>query len=65
MQHNLRPAFKAFNSSQSPISPIDTRTPIMQNLAPPRPPKTMNVKRVTLTSKKNWWMGAQCYLYFP
>ena len=50
-------------SGQASSSTVDIRTPAMQNLLPPQP-AGMNVKRVTLTSKKNWWLGVyriSCY----
>lgn len=58
MQKDNRPAFaRGFSSAQAPMdTSSDSKTPTVQ--APlPRPPKSMHVKRVTLTSKKNWWMG--------
>ncbi|KAF8971118.1 kinase-like domain-containing protein [Flammula alnicola] len=56
MQQNHRPAFtRGFSNLQAPDTPTEPRTPTVQP-AVPRPPKAMHVKRVTLTSKKNWWM---------
>ncbi|KAF5322059.1 hypothetical protein D9619_001328 [Psilocybe cf. subviscida] len=57
MQTDGRPAFtRGFSSAQAPMdTSSDMKTPTV--LSPlPRPPKAMHVKRVTLTSKKNWWM---------
>ncbi|KJA20048.1 hypothetical protein HYPSUDRAFT_836395 [Hypholoma sublateritium FD-334 SS-4] len=53
-----RPAFsRGFTSLQAPETPTEPRTPVAQTPVPlPRPPISMHVKRVTLTSKKNWWM---------
>ncbi|KAK0225574.1 kinase-like domain-containing protein [Armillaria fumosa] len=45
MQQNLRPTMKRA------LSISDTLQPRLLG-----PPSTMHVKRVTLTSKKNWWM---------
>ncbi|KAF9482235.1 kinase-like protein [Pholiota conissans] len=56
MQQNHRPPFtRGFSSLQVPDTPTEPRTPTVQSPLP-RPPKSMHVKRVTLTSKKNWWM---------
>jgi hypothetical protein len=58
MHENVRPAFtRAFNSFHTPETPTESITPTLQTPAL-RQPKAMHVKRVTLTSKKNWWMGA-------
>jgi len=58
MHENVRPAFtRGFSSLHIPETPTEPITPPLQTPAP-RPPKAMHVKRVTLTSKKNWWMGA-------
>ncbi|KAF8160644.1 kinase-like domain-containing protein [Crassisporium funariophilum] len=58
MQQNHRPAFsRGFtNALTTSTTPTEPRTPTVQSVVPPRPPKSMHVKRVTLTSKKNWWM---------
>ncbi|PPQ83610.1 hypothetical protein CVT25_006295 [Psilocybe cyanescens] len=56
MHQNSRPAFtRGFSSAQAPDTPTESRTPTVQHTVP-RPPMAMHVKRVTLTSKKNWWM---------
>ena len=58
MHENVRPAFtRGFSSHHTPETPTESTTPTPQTPAP-RQPKAMHVKRVTLTSKKNWWMGA-------
>lgn len=53
-----RPAFnRAFtNAVTVPPTPTEPRTPIVAP-TPRAQTATMHVKRVTLTSKKNWWMG--------
>ncbi|KIM45418.1 hypothetical protein M413DRAFT_442094 [Hebeloma cylindrosporum] len=54
--HENRPAFtRGFNSLNIPETPAESITPTLQTPAP-RQSKAMHVKRVTLTSKKNWWM---------
>lgn len=50
MQQNHRPGF-------SRAITVNTSTDVQPTAVPPTPrPKAMHVKRVTLTSKKNWWM---------
>ncbi|KAF8070116.1 kinase-like domain-containing protein [Lyophyllum atratum] len=50
-----RPAFnRAFTNAVS--TPTESRTPTVTAPAPRVQTATVHVKRVTLTSKKNWWM---------
>ncbi|TFK44240.1 kinase-like domain-containing protein [Crucibulum laeve] len=51
-----RPAFNRPFSNAITVTPTEQRTPSIPGPAPPLRQKTMHVKRVTLTSKKNWWM---------
>jgi len=44
------------NPLTSASPPPEQRTPTAQTAAIPHIPKALHVKRVTLTSKKNWWM---------
>ena len=45
------------NAIPSPSTPPELRTPTAQTMTAPHIPKALHVKRITLTSKKNWWMG--------
>ncbi|KAL0956607.1 hypothetical protein HGRIS_002744 [Hohenbuehelia grisea] len=65
--HIHRPSLnRSFNSAALSLSPTDdspiassVKTPTMASIPSatlPRKPSAMHVKRVTLTSKKNWWM---------
>ena len=54
---NHHPVFtRGFGNLQIPETPTEPRTPTLQTPVPR--PLAMHVKRITLTSKKNWWMGA-------
>jgi hypothetical protein len=44
------------NAISSPPTPPELRTPTAQTTTVPHIQKALHVKRVTLTSKKNWWM---------
>ncbi|KAF5385892.1 hypothetical protein D9615_002587 [Tricholomella constricta] len=50
-----RPAFNR-DFTNAVLTPTESRTPTVTTPAPRVQSATMHVKRVTLTSKKNWWM---------
>ncbi|KAJ7693376.1 kinase-like domain-containing protein [Mycena rosella] len=54
MQQPHRPVFTRGFTSTSHVSTPTNLTPVVST--PGANPKPMHVKRVTLTSKKNWWM---------
>jgi hypothetical protein len=57
MQQPQRPVFTRGFTSGTSLAPTPTNlSPAVSN---PGKTGTMHVKRVTLTSKKNWWMGEQ------
>lgn len=53
-----RPAFtRGFTNGLTPSTPPSPPTPTVPTPTVPHMAKALHVKRVTLTSKKNWWMG--------